>query len=81
VKTNAQIIAMADMGEVPVADTWTPFTITFDYTEAVDYDLLANRGYSLAIVFSSSNEGDHFEGAIGARLCIDKVRVVCKKEE
>ncbi len=81
VKTNAQIIAMADMGEVPVADTWTPFTITFDYTEAVDYDLLANRGYSLAIVFSSSNEGDHFEGAIGSRLCIDKVRVVCKKEQ
>ncbi len=81
VKTNAQIIAMADMGEVPVAEAWTPFTITFDYTKAVDYDLLANRGYSLAIVFSSSNEGDHFEGAIGSRLCIDKVRVICKKEE
>lgn len=81
VKTNAHIIALADMGEVPVTNTWTPFTINFSYTEAVDYDLLANRGYSLAIVFSSSNEGDRFEGAIGSRLCIDKVRVTCKKEE
>lgn len=81
VKTNAHIIALADMGEVPVTNTWTPFTINFSYTEAVDYDLLDNRGYSLAIVFSSSNEGDRFEGAIGSRLCIDKVRVTCKKEE
>ncbi len=81
VKTNAHIIALADLGEVPVTNTWTPFTINFSYTEAIDYDLLANRGYSLAIVFSSSNEGDRFEGAIGSRLCIDKVRVTCKKEE
>lgn len=81
VKTSPQIVAIADMGTVRPTDKWTEFRLLFNYTSEVDYDLLAGRGYSLAIVFSSSKEGDRFEGAIGSELCIDKVRVICKKED
>lgn len=81
VKTSPQIIAIADMGSVHATDRWVAFKQPFNYTSDIDYDLLANRGYNLAIVFSSSSEGDLFEGAIGSELCIDKVQVICKREE
>ena len=81
VKTSSQIIAIADMGEVTPVDTWTAFELTFDYNTPIDFTLLENQGYNLAIVFSSSKEGDKFEGAIGSQLCIDKLRIICKKEE
>ena len=69
------------MGTVAPVDEWTPFELTFRYTGTIDYDLLDSREYSLAIVFSSSNEGDKFEGAIGSELCIDKVSIICRKEQ
>ena len=81
VKTSPNIVAIADMKEVPVTDSWTPFRLDFDYKKPIDYDVLLNRGYNLAIVFSSSNKGDRFEGAIGSQLCIDQIRIICKKEE
>ncbi len=81
VKTSPLIVAMADMGTVKPTAEWTAFSLPFSYNGTIDYDLLADRGYSLAIVFSSSSEGDKFEGAIGSQLCVDKVRVICKKEQ
>ena len=81
VKTSNLIVAMADLGYVAPTDSWTEFDIEFNYTTAPDLDLLANRGYSLALVFSSSKKGDSFIGAVGSRLLIDKVRIVCEKED
>ena len=81
VKTSNLIVAMADLGYVAPTDSWTEFDIEFNYTAAPDLDLLANRGYSLALVFSSSKKGDSFIGAVGSRLLIDKVRIVCEKED
>lgn len=80
-KTNPGVVAIADMKDVGAADSWTPFTLAFDYKAPIDYDVLLNRGYSLAIVFSSSSRGDKFEGAIGSQLCIDQIRIICKKEQ
>ena len=81
VKTSNLIVAMADLDYVAPTDSWTEFDIEFNYTAAPDLDLLANRGYSLALVFSSSKKGDSFIGAVGSRLLIDKVRIVCEKED
>lgn len=81
VKTSKQIVAMADLGYVKPADGWTAFDVEFNYTADLDLDLLANRGYSLALVFSSSKHGDSFVGAVGSRLLIDKVRIICEKED
>ena len=75
------IVAVANMGYVTPTTTWTPWDVKFEYREEVDEQLLASRGYSLAIVFSSSGAGGSFIGAIGSRLCVDKVRLICTREE
>ena len=75
------IVAVAELEYVTPTSQWTPWDVKFEYREEVDERLLANRGYSLAIVFSSSSAGGDFIGAIGSRLCIDKVRLICTHEE
>ena len=75
------IVAVAELEYVTPTNQWTPWDVKFVYREEVDEELLANRGYSLAIVFSSSSAGGDFIGAIGSRLCIDKVRLICSREE
>lgn len=80
-KTNPNIVAIAQVGYVKPTAEWTLFDVEFDYLGDVDPDVLLSRGYNLAIVFSSSADGNHFQGAIGSQLCIDKVSVVCEKEE
>ena len=75
------LVAVANMGYVKPTATWTAWDVKFEYREEVDEQLLANRGYSLAIVFSSSSSGGDFIGAIGSRLCVDKVRLICTHEE
>ncbi len=81
VLTSDLIVAVADMGYVTPTTQWTAWDVEFVYKEEVDEQLLANRGYSLAIVFSSSSAGGEFIGAIGSRLCVDKVRLICTREE
>lgn len=78
VKTSRYIVAMADMGYVRPTTAWTEVTIPFKYYTTPDQTLLYNRGYSLAIVFSSSSEGDKFCGAIGSTLCVDRLRITAK---
>ncbi|MBR5170748.1 MAG: PCMD domain-containing protein [Muribaculaceae bacterium] len=79
--SSEQIVAVAKLGYVAPTSQWTPWDVKFEYREEIDEELLANRGYSLAIVFSSSSAGGDFIGAIGSRLCIDKVRLICSHEE
>lgn len=81
VKTGSQIVAIADMVYVVPTSDWTAFSIDFDYKGQLDLDLLANRGYSMTVVFSSSKGGDSFIGAVGSTLCIDKVRLICESED
>lgn len=75
------LVAVARLGYVAPTTTWTAWDVKFEYLEEVDEQLLANRGYSLSIVFSSSASGGDFVGAIGSRLCVDKVRLICTHEE
>lgn len=81
VKTSELIVAMADMGYVKPVDEWTEFDVTFAYSADIDLDVLSERGYSLALVFSSSKDGASFLGAPGSTLYIDKVKVICEKED
>lgn len=81
VQTNPRIVALAKMPAVPPTDTWTPFEVEFDYDKDVDDELLANNGYNLTIVFSSSINGAFFKGGIGSTLCIDEVKLVCAHKE
>lgn len=81
VLTNPHIVAVARMVDVTGTEDWTKFELDFKYFDNIDETLLNNYGYNIAIVFSSSYEGDHFEGAVGSTLLIDKVRLICKKTE
>ncbi len=81
VQTNPNIVAMAKMPKVDDTSQWTPFEIEFSYTKEIDMEVMKQFGYSLTIVFASSVKGDLFEGAIDSELCIDKVRLICSKEE
>jgi hypothetical protein len=75
------LVAVANLGYVAPTTTWTAWAVKFEYRQEIDPTLLANRGYSLAIVFSSSASGGDFIGAIGSRLCVDKVRLICSHDE
>ena len=77
VKTSPQIVAIAQVPEIDDAADWTEFTVNFEYKEPIDRELLANRGYSLAVVATSSIEGARFRGAIGSTLHIDEIKVIC----
>ena len=52
--------------------------MTFNYSEDIDYDILAKQGYSLTVVFTSSTDGAYYEGAPGSTLCIDNVKIICE---
>lgn len=81
VLTNSQLVATAVIDKVENTSDWKQFEIPFTYTSDIDETLLENYGYNFAIVFTSSIEGDKFEGAVGSTLYVDKVRVVCETTE
>ncbi len=81
VLTSDLIVRKARIGEVKVTDEWTYFEIDYEQTGTIDEQLLAERGYNLALVFSSSIHGDLFEGAVGSTLYIDNVRIICTRDE
>lgn len=77
VKTSKQIVALALAGPVDKTEGgWKEFDVAFDYIADFDPVLLANHGYSLAVVFTSSCGGADFVGAVGSELLVDKVRIV-----
>lgn len=56
---------------------WQRVELPVTYTEELDPVLLANNGYSLVIGFASSWQGAYFQGAVGAKLFIANVSLVC----
>lgn len=46
----------------------------------IDKEKLRNGKYNIAIVFTSSLEGDHFNGAIGSTLLIDEAELIYHSE-
>lgn len=81
IQTSPLIVAKAIVNTIPPTDEWREFYADFEFIEPLEEDILDSRGYSLAIVFSSSAEGAYFQGALGSTLCIDKVRIACETTE
>lgn len=80
VLTSKYIISKARVASLPQTNEWKPFEMFFEDVSPIDHTLLKNRGYNLALVFSSSKEGAKFCGAIGSTLYIDKVAISLEKE-
>ena len=61
-----------------LTNEWQEVVIPVVYKAEVDPDILANKGYSLVISFASSWQGAYFQGAIGNKLFIDNVQLICE---
>lgn len=81
VRTSPYIVREAEVKQLSATSQWQPFEMTFEGSKPIDATLLANRGYNLALVFSSSKTGDTFEGSVGSTLYIDKVEITFMNEE
>ncbi len=80
--TDPSIVLLAQVEEADAkeADNWTEFEIPFKPMngKAFDPQKLGDGKYKLGIVFTSSRNGDRFNGAVGSTLWIDEVELVCK---
>ena len=56
---------------------WQEVTIPIKYTTEIDPDILANKGYSIIISIASSWQGGYFMGAIGCKLYVDHLQILC----
>lgn len=77
VLTSPYVVAVAEVPEISDTQEWTEFTVSFDYRTEIDRQLLADRGYNLAVVCTSSIEGASFKGALGSTLHIDELKIIC----
>lgn len=75
--SNPRIISIARVDNAIETDEWIEFDEEFKLLpgRTVDPIKLKEGGYNIAIVFSSSIRGDHFEGAPGSTLYIDEVEL------
>ncbi|HJD75272.1 MAG TPA: PCMD domain-containing protein [Bacteroides reticulotermitis] len=76
--SNPSIISIArSKSDIPATNSWTQFTFEFETlpNRKVEETKLKEGRYNLAVVFSSSIKGDHFEGALESTLWIDEVSI------
>lgn len=80
---NPNILAVAQITNAKETDEWTEFDLPFVFRpgKTVDPVKLDEGKYSLAVVFSSSIDGDRFSGAPGSTLCVDEVTMEYRAEE
>lgn len=80
---NPNIIMTALIPDRHASEDWVEFSVPFVYRDgkSIDADKLKNGRYSIAIVMSSSSQGDYFCGAVGSTLTVDELSVTCIDEE
>jgi hypothetical protein len=78
---NPNLVALAIINNPIETSTWTRFELPFKYNygKEVDMEKLEDGRYNIAIVFSSSIDGDVFEGAPGSTLWLDEVELSYEK--
>lgn len=72
IHTSDRIVATATLPEGSAKANWTRFDLPFVMKRKVNYD----EKLMMAIVASSSQYGDKYEGAIGSRLVLDSLEIV-----
>ena len=72
INTSEYRVAYATLKDGSAKIDWTPFEQDFEFIKAYD----AKKKYKLAIVCSSSKEGDRFRGAANSTLIVDNLEVV-----
>ena len=77
VLTSDRIVSLARIDEPGEPQEWTHFREPFRPMNGKTFDeaRLAQNGYAIAIVATSSRQGAYFEGAVGSVLYIDELRI------
>lgn len=71
--TSEKIVAIASVKDAGEKAEWTTFNVSFEWKDGKSWN--ASNKYKLAIVCSSSKDGDKFSGAPGSVLYIDDLKV------
>ena len=81
--TSPNLVSIARIDDAKETDEWTYFKLPFHMLSGkyIDKEKLTAGKYNVAIVFTSSLEGDHFNGAIGSTLLIDEVELIYRSED
>lgn len=72
-------VALFKDGDRTPTDTWRHFSLPFIYLKKLDFEKLFDGKYSIAIVMSSSIDGDTFSGAPGSTLMVDQLVLTCEE--
>ena len=72
--SSSRVIMKAELADGSAKADWTEFSIPFKLLEGKTYE--PTKKYHLAIVCSSSFEGDYYKGAPGSVLTIDDFAVI-----
>lgn len=74
INTSDQVIARADLPNNNAPSTFTRFEVPFTYIPG----RVPGNNLMVAIVASSSYQGDKYRGAIGSKLTVDSLRIIAK---
>ncbi|MCM1076840.1 MAG: PCMD domain-containing protein [Bacteroides sp.] len=79
---NPNIIAVAKLSDEQrkQTDGWVNFNLPFIFRngKTIDPEKLDNGQYNIAVVMSSSVDGDYFSGAVGSKLFVDEIQITCQ---
>lgn len=72
--TSPNVVSIARISNAKETDQWTEFNLPFIMQpgKSIDMQKLEDEMYNIAVVCSSSINGDLFEGAVGSTLYIDE---------
>ncbi len=78
--THQNIVSIARLNQSNETANWTFFEIPFVKQEGktIDKAKLKAGGYKLALVFSSSKDGNIYNGAIGSTLLVDEIELMVR---
>ena len=81
-RDNPHIIGSAEIPDRHASDEWVEFSVPFTLWpgKAIDPEKLNDGTYNVAVVMSSSQDGDYFSGAIGSTLQVDELLITCKTQ-
>lgn len=76
---NPMIISTALIPDRQASADWKEFSVPFTMRpgKQINAEKLSEGKYSIAIVMSSSEDGDYFRGAIGSTLQVDRIQITC----
>lgn len=82
-KDNPNIVGTAEIPDRHASDDWVEFSVPFIFREGktIDQKKLEDGIYSIAVVMSSSQDGDYFCGAIGSTLWVDELHISCRADK